>query len=353
MLMVTINELPRSTITGIAKACALSKSSLYSVPLKSNYTYQWGSIIKGNIVGSTKENTVEIFWTNPGIDSVTVRTTNSLTGCFSDTSFIVSINTSPSPQINGTRSVCVSPNTLEYSVKNTSNSQYAWQQPKLGMIVGSSDANTIKIRWNTAGYDTLFVRESNTTSGCSKDTFIVVTVLPQPLPIITGNSDALEQDKGLVYSVQPENGSTYEWVIVSGDATITTKSGQLVVVNVGSKGAVILKVIQTNKDGCTNEAQFVINVKSVSGIKENNQTLFAIYPNPTGDANQIILQFSEAQKQHIDLELLDILGNQIYRSSLNIGDQSTTIPVHNLCSGMYMIRVRMNNEVYMEKVIVN
>jgi hypothetical protein len=353
MLMVTINELPRSTITGIAKACALSKSSLYSVPLKSNYTYQWGSIIKGNIVGSTKENTVEVFWTNPGIDSVTVRTTNSLTGCSSDTSFIVSINTSPSPQINGTRSVCVSPNSLEYSVKNTSNSQYAWQQPKLGMIVGSSDANTVRIRWNTAGYDTLFVRESNTISGCSKDTFIVVTVLPQPLPIITGNSDALEQDKGLVYSVQPENGSTYEWVIVSGDATITTKSGQLVVVNVGAKGAVILKVIQTNKDGCTNEAQFVINVKSVSGIKESTQSAFSIFPNPTGDANQIILQFSEAQKQHIDIELLDILGNQMYRSSLSVGDQSTSIPIHNLCSGMYMIRVRMNNEVYMEKVIVN
>ena len=97
----------------------------------------------------------------------------------------------------------------------------------------------------------------------------------------------------------------------------------------------------------------MINVKSVSGIKENNQTLFAIYPNPTGDANQIILQFSEAQKQQIDVELLDILGNQMYRSSLSVGDQSTTIPVHNLCSGMYMIRVRMNNEVYIEKVIVN
>jgi hypothetical protein len=221
------------------------------------------------------------------------------------------------------------------------------------MIVGSSDANTIKIRWNTAGSDTVLVRESNTISGCSKDTFIVVTVLPQPLPIITGNSDALEQDKGLVYSVQPENGSTYEWVIVSGDATITTKSGQLVVVNVGAKGAIILKVIQTNKDGCTNEAQFVINVKSVSGIKESTQSAFSIFPNPTGDANQIILQFSEAQKQQIDVELLDILGNQIYRSSLSVGDQSTTIPVHNLCSGMYMIRVRMNNEVYMEKVIVN
>ena len=97
----------------------------------------------------------------------------------------------------------------------------------------------------------------------------------------------------------------------------------------------------------------MINVKSVSGIKENTQSAFSFYPNPTGDANQIILQFSEAQKQHIDVELLDILGNQMYMTSINVGDQSTTIPIHNLCAGMYMIRVRMNNEVYMEKVIVN
>ena len=43
----------------------------------------------------------------------------------------------------------------------------------------------------------------------------------------------------------------------------------------------------------------------------------------------------------------------MYQSSLSLGDQTTSIPLHNLSSGMYMIRVQMNNEVYMEKVIVN
>jgi Secretion system C-terminal sorting domain/PKD-like domain/Beta-propeller repeat len=353
MLMVTINELPRSTITGIAKACALSKTSQYSVPLKSNYTYQWGSITKGNIVGSTKENTVEVFWTNPGIDSITVRTTNSLTRCSSDTSFIVSINTSPSPQINGTRSVCVSPNTLEYSVKNNATSQYAWQQPKLGMIVGLIDGNTVKIRWNATGSDTLFVRETNTTSGCSKDTFIVVTILSQPQPTISGNSEVLEQEKGLVYSVQLENGSSYEWSIVSGDATITTKSGQLVVVNVGAKGSVILKVVQTNKDGCVNEAQFVITVKSPSGVNGEAQSLFSIYPNPIGESNQVLIDFTETLHQDISIELLDILGTVHYSNIIQSGSESCTIPIQGLSSGMYVIRLRMDNQVFIEKLIVN
>ncbi|MFN4767905.1 MAG: T9SS type A sorting domain-containing protein [Ignavibacteria bacterium] len=35
------------------------------------------------------------------------------------------------------------------------------------------------------------------------------------------------------------------------------------------------------------------------------------------------------------------------------GSESCTIPVQGLSSGMYMLRVRMNNEVFIEKVIVN
>ncbi|MEN9827611.1 MAG: hypothetical protein RJA11_227, partial [Bacteroidota bacterium] len=38
---------------------------------------------------------------------------------------------------------------------------------------------------------------------------------------------------------------------------------------------------------------------------------------------------------------------------LQAGSESCIIPVQGLSSGMYMIRVRMNNEVLVEKVIVN
>ncbi len=350
---ITIFSLSSPSIIGPQIVCSGNQIYNYGITLVPGNSYYWQKPVKGVIIGTNSGNSLKIRWIDGGIDSLKVIQTNNLTGCNKDTTIIIKINSNPNISIDGNTNVCSSIKSERYSTIELSEIKFQWLAPLRGSIVGNSNKSLIDVIWSVIGIDSLKLKATNMRTGCITDTFIVVTVLPQPLPIITGNSDALEQDKGLVYSVQPENGSTYEWVIVSGDATITTKSGQLVVVNVGAKGAVILKVIQTNKDGCTNEAQFVINVKSVSGIKESTQSAFSIYPNPTGDANQIMLQFSEAQKQQIDVELLDILGNQMYMSSINIGDQSTTIPIHNLCSGMYMIRVRMNNEVYMEKVIVN
>jgi Secretion system C-terminal sorting domain/PKD-like domain len=350
---ISINPSPLSVISGSNRPCILNKPDRYSVSLQSGISYQWISPSRGSIIGSDRNNTVDIVWTAPGVDSVRLRTTYTSTGCFSDTSFIVTINPAPSPYISGERALCVSPTTVEYSVKSGATFQYSWRQPKLGMIVGLSDANTVKIRWNATGSDTLFVRETNTTSGCSKDTFIVVTILSQPQPTISGNSEVLEQEKGLVYSVQLENGSSYEWSIVSGDATITTKSGQLVVVNVGAKGSVILKVVQTNKDGCVNEAQFVITVKSPSGVNGEAQSLFSIYPNPIGESNQVLIDFTETLHQDISIELLDILGTVHYSNIIQSGSESCTIPIQGLSSGMYVIRLRMDNQVFIEKLIVN
>jgi hypothetical protein len=350
---ITVDLLPNPIISGPQNLCSGIQIQNYGVPFVPGHIYNWQKPDRGQIVGSNSGNTLKVRWINVGSDSLKVSETNSLTGCMKDTVIFITINSNPSIAINGAIKVCNSLKSERYFVDVEPEMSCKWNSPLKGSILGNDKNKFVDIVWSIPGIDTLKLKITSLKTGCSSDTFIVVSVIPKPIPIINGNSEVLEQDKGLEYSVQSENGSTYEWVIVSGDATITTKSGQLVVVNVGSKGAVILKVIQTNKDGCTNEAQFVINVKSVSGIKENTQSAFSIFPNPTGDANQIILQFSEAQKQQIDIELLDILGNQMYISSLNIGDQSTTIPVHNLCSGMYMIRVHMNNEVYIEKVIVN
>ena len=146
------------------------------------------------------------------------------------------------------------------------------------------------------------------------------------------------------------------WSTSENAIIIDSNSSNIVNVKFLKTGPSIIYILQESLQGCLGMDSIIVMVKSSSGISTNNQPSsvpYSIFPNPTGDAHQIILQFSEVQKQHIDIELLDLLGNQMYQSSLNIGDQSTTIPIHNLCSGMYMIRIHMNNEVYMEKVIVN
>ena len=102
------------------------------------------------------------------------------------------------------------------------------------------------------------------------------------------------------------------------------------------------------------ESEITTLYQSILGIHTENIGLgVSIYPNPTGESKEFLVRFADNPQQDIHIELLDILGSVLYSNRLQAGSESCTIPVHSLSSGMYMIRVRMNNEVYMEKVIVN
>jgi hypothetical protein len=220
-------------------------------------------------------------------------------------------------------------------------------------LIGVNDGNTVRVRWNTSGFDTVNVRETNLTNGCSTDTFVVVNVLPQPKPIITGNMEIVEQEKGLVYSVQQENGSTYEWIIVSGDATITTKSGHLVVLNVGARGAVILKVIQTNVDGCINESQFVITVKAPTSVQDVAHLMFTVYPNPTEASDELLVQIADLNTRVLQIELVDVMGVSMVKTSIEPNNGIIPLNIHGITSGMYIVRVHTAKGIFSEKVIVN
>jgi hypothetical protein len=220
-------------------------------------------------------------------------------------------------------------------------------------LIGVNDGNTVRVRWNTSGFDTVNVRETNLTNGCSTDTFVVVNVLPQPKPIITGNTEIVEQEKGLVYAVQPENGSTYEWIIVSGDATITTKSGHLVVLNVGARGAVILKVIQTNLDGCINESQFVITVKAPTSVKDESHSMFTVYPNPTEASDELLVQIADLNTRVLQIELVDMMGVSMVKTAIEENNGIVPININGITSGMYIVRVHTAKGIFSEKVIVN
>ena len=212
-----------------------------------------------------------------------------------------------------------------------------------------------------AGTYTAMITDAN---GCV--TSVSATVTEPPKVVVTSPKDStvLIQTKAFMQAGSNNPASTYQWQTNTGTGFADlqnvfqysgVKTNTLTVDNctIGNHNQPFRCVIDTK--GCYDTTSVaILSVRTNVGVHtENNDLGISIFPNPTGDANQIILQFSEAQKQHIDVELLDILGHQMYMSSLNIGDQSTTIPIHNLCSGMYMIRIHMNNDVYMEKVIVN
>ena len=112
-------------------------------------------------------------------------------------------------------------------------------------------------------------------------------------------------------------------------------------------------ILSTN--GCYDTTDIAtLSIRTNVSVDESNEVDgISISPNPTGESDQFLVRFAEIPNQDVSIELLDILGSIHYSNTLQAGSESCTIPVQGLSSGMYMLRVRMNNEVFIEKVIIN
>ena len=350
---ISINILPRPKIVGSATSCLNNMVTQFSIQPIPRSFYKWFPISNGTILGRDDSSTVEVLWKNSGIDTLKVRVTDSNSGCVGDTNLVVTIHPAPNTRISGKQAACISVTPTDYSVDMNTGNQYTWQQPKLGIIVGASNSNTVNIRWRNVGIDTLLVRERSIVTGCSKDTFIIVTVLPQPQPKINGDTVVQEQSQGIVYSVQQEIGSSYEWSIVSGNASINAKSGNIAVLNFDKQGIVILKVIQTNVDGCINESQIVITVKAPTSVQDESHLMFTVYPNPTEASDELLVQIADLHTRVLQIELVDVMGVSMVKTAIEPNNGIIPLNIHGITSGMYIVRVHTPNGILSEKVIVN
>jgi|GEM_PF-554398 gliding motility-associated-like protein len=132
--------------------------------------------------------------------------------CSKDTSIIITVNTLPTVNINGVKTICAGASTTLTASGGTS---YTW----------NTGATTSSITITPASTKTYSVNVSNGT--CSKDTDVTVTVISYPVagisgasPICAGNSTTLTASGGTIYtwntgaststiSVTPLSTSTY------------------------------------------------------------------------------------------------------------------------------------------------
>jgi hypothetical protein len=433
LLQVVIHGLPLPVISGPKVICQGESNRMYSVLPVSGHENQWSSVRNGVIKSSKNGNSVIIDWINPGIDTLNVRQKNIQTGCIKDTSFIVTILPKPEAVISGDTTVCISSPLHSYEIKDTGDS-YFWYPPILGDLMSGQTGKSVQVRWSKLGVDTLRISIKNLVTGCVRDSFLVVKIVNSIQPLIEafGNQNFLcrGDSRGLECLTE---GQSYQWkkdgknidgangksylAFEAGEYSVKTKSGfcegesdkiTLIEyevpkpsiigtkeVNVGSlnvsykvsdigikntvwsisnnasiigehnknevlvqfyePGIVFLVVKQESINECIGEDSLSIFVNSINDVNFKNATFDAINisPNPIGESDQLQLHFSEISNQDITIELLDILGSVHSSNTLQAGSESCIIPVQGLSSGMYMLRVRMNNGMFIEKVIVN
>ncbi|MFN4902116.1 MAG: LamG-like jellyroll fold domain-containing protein [Ignavibacteria bacterium] len=200
--------------------------------------------------------------------------------------------------------------------------------------------------------------------GCIAEATTTVTE-PEKIRVLSPKDTiVLIQSNALFYAKSNNEGTTYQWQTNLGIGFqdiqeiyqyTGTKTPILNIANCSfyNRNQPFRCILKTN--GCydTTEIATLSIRTNVSVDDDSHNTRLSISPNPTGEADQFLVRFAEIPHHDIAIELLDILGSVHYSKTLQAGSESCTIPVQSLSSGMYMLRVRMNNEVFIEKVIVN
>ena len=352
-LIITILDIPSPDINGKQSICEQSITE-YSVPTVIGHQYEWLQLKKGDIIGSNTSNTLSVQWKSSGIDTIRVKQLNPITGCSKDTSFQVIIHSLPIFTINGLSNVCEDTTLREYSVNTLEDNEYSWRNSGLGMIKGSSTESKVFLQWNNPGIDTLFFVQKNSKTLCSKDTFIIIKINPQPNPVIIGNTEVLEQSKDIEYRVNYESGSLYEWFIDNNSAEFSIKDQNRVVLRFTKNGLVVLKVRQTTKDLCTKESSISIVVSPISSVLDRDEKLYTIFPNPVDNQGELYISCLDNNQSNIYIELMDMYGSTYVEEIIRPfqSHEAQVIPLSSLSKGMYILKLRTSDKVHIEKIIV-
>jgi Concanavalin A-like lectin/glucanases superfamily/SprB repeat/Secretion system C-terminal sorting domain len=112
-------------------------------------------------------------------------------------------------------------------------------------------------------------------------------------------------------------------------------------------------IIETN--GCYDTTAIaILTVRTNVGIDEQGDSpSMLVYPNPTGESDELLIQLGNIESQLLNIELLDIMGISRAYSTINVQAGAYPIRVSGLAKGMYTLRVHTSSGIMTEKVIIN
>lgn len=238
-------------------------------------------------------------------------------------------------------------------------------------------------------------------TGCCDTAFITVTVNPNPVVSVSGNTmictgqcATLCASGGVYYSWNPAGQTTAcitacptvttTYTVIVTDANGCTNSGNvtvtvnpLPVVTVSGSGTICTgqsatlcvsggifsyswntgpttscivvsptvtttySVTVTDANGCTNAAMVTVTVVSCTGVAENNfSNQINIYPNPFTEST--IIRINDAQLIPSEFKMYDLLGKEI--KSFRIQNSETRIARDKLSDGLYYYKLLKNDK---------
>ncbi len=349
---VSVNLVPPPDyINGNDNVCQNSSQtySINPVPGATSYTWNLPSGWTGN--SATTSINAAVGSTN-GIVSVT---TNYICGSSTAQTLAVTvINNIPAQPgaISGNNSVCQ--NSFQtYSINPVPGAvSYTWVLPS-GWTGSSATTSITTTAGNTNGNITVIVNNSCGSSN-AQTLAVSVGVLPAQPDSITGNKIA-GTGQTITYSINPVIGAnSYLWSLDGGGMIVSGQNTNSIIVNWQTPGNYAVSVKASNSCGTSIDQTLAVSVSVATGvINPSNSFEIKILPNPS--PGEFYLKAKEVQNKVINVEVLNMAGQLVYRSGKKqeANDYTQLINLDKMPQGIYAVKIMVDDKVYVRSVVIN
>lgn len=208
---------------------------------------------------------------------------------------------------------------------------YSYKWRLNGNIVGNNSAY-LDVTIYGSGFYTIEVTDPN---GCKSSSATPVSITLPPTPTITNNSGILTSSS-----------STGNQWYFNGSLLASQTSQSLSPTQSGD-----YYVIVTDGNGCSSQST-TVNF-TFTGIDNNTNTSFSIYPNPTNGL--FMLSFYTNSEKSVTISCTNLLGQTVFNKQLEVvnGQQNIELNLSSMSKGIYLVRLEINGKSIYRKVTIS
>ena len=305
-----VDTLPSISISGIDEIC-LGDSSIITANGGSSYLWNTGVSFTSFPVFPTSTT------------SYSVVGTNSNTGCSNTANFTIKVNPLPNAIITGSNLICEG---SSVTLTASGGDVFQWSD--------GSNANQLTI--TPPSSVSIFVTVTNSLTGCQKVASKVINLKPMPDTSISVAFDSTVNTSYGAYFLSANGSGSYRWLDC--DNNFLPVSGQT---NKSIYPADSLNnyALRIDLNGCidTSNCFEIYKVYNSVGLTEMESQVQSV----TQSDNLVSLYFKSSENR--TLELIDVSGKLI--KSFQSKSEFVEIPIQNLASGIYLLKINAENRI--------
>ena len=346
MIVNDILPVSVSLVADQNNVCEGTIVSFFPIPVEggSSPTYEW------YVSGTFAANGDTYSYVPSDGDQVYVIMTSSLACVSGNPAQSNTLLMQVSPYIDVTASIAITQNNLcEGSEFNFTSSttgggntpQYQWQVN--GATTGENTPEFAYVAENGDVVSMVFTSDLTCTNG-NPVTSNTITAVANPLPVVTW--PGFEPDTLCIEDWGPVTltGGTPEGGTYSGDGVVDNIFDP----TLAGTGTHEITYTYSDPSGCSNQSSLFLFVDVCLGMSEKESGLL-VYPNPVSDNLMVKMQDNSTLQQ---ITLTNMLGIRVYQIENPDSNEVVSIPVQNLPSGNYLLRVISESKFAFKMVVI-